>query len=751
MFFKKLNIILFLLIFTNSIFSQNDFYDTDSLREIRISFYDSNWDYLLDSLYIKGDNDRILASVTIDGNFYDSVGVRYKGFSSVSVDRVKNPFNIKLDYVIDGQNHQGFDKLKLANVFQDPSFVREVLSYEVCRKYMPSPKANYANVFINDTLWGLYTNVEAINKDFLVKNYKSKYNPFFKCNPKNIDIQVGGENSNLSQSHGTDSLDYFAYYDQKSNFGWSTLYNLIDTLNNYIDSIDNILNVNRTLWMHALNYAMVNFDSYIGYAQNYYLYYDNAKQWNPIIWDLNMSFGSFRLTDASQLYFNGFDINQAQNMDPLIHHNYISTSPRPLLKKLFENDRHRKMYIAHIRTIIEENFINQDYINRAQFLQNLIDQSVQNDTNKFYSYSDFTSNLNNQVILSTSICPGISQLMDTRSSYLSSYSGYSGEPYISNITTNYQNFVVGGDLWIKAEISNANFAQVQFRFGENERFKSLIMYDDGNHNDGIAGDGVYGCKISNCSNSIDYYVYADNDSAGIFSPKRASFEFYNLTIPIQKGDLVINELMSNNLSVVADKSGKYDDWIELYNKSTYPISTNGLYLSDTLLNLSKWKLPNHVINPDSYYIIWADEDEHQGGKHANFRLSNNGETLILANMDSTVIDSITFISQPNDMSYSRSPNGFGGFTVLTPTFSFSNDFASNVHENTKFSNFIAYPNPFTDKLFVNTKEKYSIRDIFGREVNLNNFNYHETSSWSKGVYFIHLNNKNKQVVKILKI
>ena len=89
MFFKKLNIILFLLIFTNSIFSQNDFYDTDSLREIRISFYDSNWDYLLDSLYIKGDNDRILASVTIDGNFYDSVGVRYKGFSSVSVDRVK--------------------------------------------------------------------------------------------------------------------------------------------------------------------------------------------------------------------------------------------------------------------------------------------------------------------------------------------------------------------------------------------------------------------------------------------------------------------------------------------------------------------------------------------------------------------------------------------------------------------------------------------------------------------------------------
>ena len=44
--------------------------------------------------------------------------------------------------------------------------------------------------------------------------------------------------------------------------------------------------------------------------------------------------------------------------------------------------------------------------------------------------------------------------------------------------------------------------------------------------------------------------------------------------------------------------------------------------------------------------------------HANFCLSNNGETLILA-IDRSY-DSITFISQPNDMSYSRSPNGFGG-------------------------------------------------------------------------------------------
>ena len=45
------------------------------------------------------------------------------------------------------------------------------------------------------------------------------------------------------------------------------------------------------------------------------------------------------------------------------------------------------MYLAHIRTIVSENFTNQSYINRANQMRLLIDAHVQNDTNKFYTYS----------------------------------------------------------------------------------------------------------------------------------------------------------------------------------------------------------------------------------------------------------------------------------------------------------------------------------------------------------------------------
>ena len=467
---RIINVIFFL--YCSNACAQNNFYNIDSIREVRIHFYDSDWDNQLDSLYVQGDNERILADLIIDGSLYDSVGIRYKGFSSVSVNRVKNPFNIKLDYIINGQDHNGVDKLKLSNVYQDPSFIREVLTYEIAGNYLPSAKANYANIYINDTLWGLYTNVQAVNKDFLNDHFGNKYYPFFKCNPENLNVSPGGENANLSDAHGNDSLDYQPYYDIKSDYGWEALYNLIDTLNNYYDSVNKVLNVDRALWMHALNYTLINFDSYIGYGQNYYLYKDKTGQFNPLLWDLNMSFGSFSLTDASSIYFSGFDILEAQNMDPLLHHTQISVSPRPLLRNLFLNERNRKMYLAHIRTIVNENFSNQNYVLRSQYLQNLIDVSVQNDTNKFYSYTDFITNLNNQVALVSADCPGITQLMDSRTTYLSNYTGFSGEPIITNIATSPQNFVVGDDVWITANIIDATDAILGYRFGANMAFKT---------------------------------------------------------------------------------------------------------------------------------------------------------------------------------------------------------------------------------------------------------------------------------------
>ena len=198
-------------------------------------------------------------------------------------------------------------------------------------------------------------------------------------------------------------------------------------------------------------------------------------------------------------------------------------------------------------------------------------------------------------------------------------------------------------------------------------FKKEEMFDDGMHSDGLAGDGIYGCKISNCSNSLDYYLYADNDSAGVFSPVRAAYEYYTIQTTIKQGDLVINEVMSNNVSIVTDNSGKYEDWIELYNPGATSYSLDGFFLTDDFADPLKWKIPDGtLIESEGYLVIWADDYDETPGAiyirpywpwddfttqhyHTNFKLSKTGEQIGLFQGDQT--ESYTLIEEGSFWKY----------------------------------------------------------------------------------------------------
>ncbi|MAX04958.1 MAG: hypothetical protein CMD19_00570, partial [Flavobacteriales bacterium] len=173
------------------------------------------------------------------------------------------------------------------------------------------------------------------------------------------------------------------------------------------------------------------------------------------------------------------------------------------------------------------------------------------------------------------------------------------------------------------------------------------------------------------------------------------------------------------------------------------------FLTDTLGLLHKWALPNYLIPANGYAIIWADEDGGQGDMHANFKLSNLGEQLILTNSDSLVIDSITYFPQFNDISFGRSPNGSGSFSMLTPTFNSNNDFPISVEQI--FNKAMIYPNPFTEILYLEGDERIEVRNFLGQLIYSAEYvRSIQTSDWDAGVYFIYLRNKN-QNLKVIKI
>ncbi len=685
------------------------FYDQGTIQSINVSFSQSNWDALMD-VQKQGAGNYIMAqSVSINGVVFDSVGVKYKGNSTYNANQVKNPWHIELD-TYKSQNYQGFKDIKLSNVSKDPSFLREVLSYDVARKYMDASQSNYANLYVNGNLIGLYTSSEAITKSFVKEKLYSKNNTFIKCNPP---AGAGPNTVDLPglEYLGQDSTDYYDAYELKSAYGWQQLINLSDTLKNTTTSIEDILDIDRALWMLAFDNVLVNLDSYLGgFKQNYYLYRMDNNRFAPIVWDLNESFGKFSMTGTSNLN----STTSKQQMSHLLH---STDAAWPLISKLLAIPTYKKMYLAHVKTIVNENFSNGAYMLKAQSLYNTIDSAVQNDPNKLSTYAQFQSNITTDVNSGGpgpmgGSAPGIQNLMNTRATYLMSRSDFTAvEPSITNVSTSNATPSLGSQVYITAEVSDEDDVYLGIRDSVQAMFSRVPMFDDGMHGDGSVNDGVYGAEVSMTTALKQYYIYAENATIGKFSPVRAEHEYHLLSVGIAPGDLVINEFMASNDGVIADANGDFVDWIELYNASNTIIDLGEYSLSDDLGVPNKYEFPTENLNAGDFKLVWASGDTTKGNDHANFKLSKSGEEVALFKKNGNTHDTIDFmvyLTQTTDVSYGRetdaSPNWV---SFLTSTPDASNGTLS-LEETPAKMTFSLYPNPFAESFLLSNEYNKSI-------------------------------------------
>jgi len=733
---KKVVIILALLCIKFTSFSQ-DVFDV-GVRNIEIFFSEPNWDDTLDVYYANDIGERLVAdSIFIDGVADQNVGIKYKGNSSYNVNNTKNPLSIKLDYVNNGQSIDGYNVLKLSNGFRDPSFVREVLSYEMAREYMPSPKATYAKVTVNGTLIGLYTCVQSIDDDFTNENFYERKGPFFKVD--NTGIQVAGcsPGPNGILKHFTDTNCYKKAYEMESTNDWTELGNFLDTLNNHFTEVENVMDIDRTLWMMAFENLTVCLDGPINsIPHNFYLFKDNNGRFSPLLWDMNMAFGTFT---------NGLPgpvlPSDLQELD--IFHN-INDASNMLTTQVFSSDRYKKMYVAHMRTILNEQFVSNNYSTRASQLQQLIDADVNTDPNTFYSYTEFMDNT------STSVANiiGISELMNVRTSHLQALSEFTAvPPVVTNISTSPTNVSPHSTINITAEITNSNYAYLGYRYTFADKFEKLQMYDDGMHGDGTAGDGFYGATINVDARDVQYYFYAENTDAGIFSPERAEKEYHQLPVV---GGLVINEIMAGNVTAVPDQNGEYDDWVELYNGNSFSLNLNGYYLSDNENELTKWTFPNVTIAANGYLIVWCDTaGNSQTGLHTTYRLSADQEEVYLTDPTNTVIDAVHYVNMIADKGFARVPNGTGAMQYQDHTYNAINQNNTAIVDVNISGNMRVYPNPSNNRIYIlGATESVSVFNMMGQE-----FFYKQEiksidiSNWKNGIYFVKSGNS---VVKIIK-
>ncbi len=138
----------------------------------------------------------------------------------------------------------------------------------------------------------------------------------------------------------------------------------------------------------------------------------------------------------------------------------------------------------------------------------------------------------------------------------------------------------------------------------------------------------------------------------------------------------INEFMADN-DVIESPAGRKNDWIELYNTTSSPVSLAGFFLSDNPENPTKWQFPSGTTIPaNGYLVVWAYDTTFSGALFASWALSKDGEHIRLSDAAQNVVDSVTFGPQVTNRTVARIPNGTGVFTSsCQPTLGMANNCA----------------------------------------------------------------------------
>lgn len=127
---------------------------------------------------------------------------------------------------------------------------------------------------------------------------------------------------------------------------------------------------------------------------------------------------------------------------------------------------------------------------------------------------------------------------------------------------------------------------------------------------------------------------------------------------------VINEFLALNTAgypplenQLLDEDGNSSDWIELCNPSDQSVDLHDWYLTDDPDDLTRWQIPQMVLEPEAFQIIFASgKDRKTPGEpyHTGFGLSGSGFLALVEPDGRTIAHSFSYPAQYGGISYGLS-------------------------------------------------------------------------------------------------
>ncbi len=784
--------LLIVAIVSTSVISAQDagdnFYKNDLLHTIELEFAQPDyWEQMesnFESNFGGSNHIYILGKVTIDGEILDSVGVRFKGFTSYPFEGDKKPFKLDFNEYVDGQRYDGLRKMNLNNGTGDPAFHRDVLCYKMMRDMgVKAPRTSWARVYVNGQYWGLYQTIEQVDKEFLKNNFADAEGNLFKNKGWSFLDWLGANQS-----------EYASIFELKTNKDeddWEGFIQLMNIINNTSDDdfrsmIESHFNVDLFLRTLAVDVATNNWDSFMEHGRNWYMYEDTDGVFHWIPWDYNFALGgTFGFGGSDDCFFfpffyfftNGtgevdfqfagfrtdgclnteykWDFGDGNTSD-LVSPTHIYDTPSIYEVCLTMTDDGQSM--TECRTVdttfdpaLCTTIVNGTAGHPADIVfQEVIESNPNccdfwsgNCENEWQDTNDFINggNGNNFDIDQTNnervLIRRLLNIAEYREQYESYFCTISDE-----VMTEERLFTIMDENRLLIEESVEEDPNNLFNY---QRF--LVDIGAIEETDGLKG--YIKNRITTLSQDVD---------ANITCLPRGEQLFYQ--------EMVINEVVASNDSIggQADPDGGYPDWIEFYNTTDRELDLSGVFLSDDRDDLRKWEFPlNTTIAVDDYLIVWADNDLMQQGLHAAFKLKKEGEGIYLSNGDGSLIDSVYYAEQQTNIGWARIPNGTGDFEFWTTTFDDNNENGISSTENPLASdNLNIFPNPTTG--LVNIKslsgrmEQILVQDASGKALQqetlmLNSYEL-DLSAREAGLYIIQIqlangNTVQERIVKIV--
>ena len=217
--------------------------------------------------------------------------------------------------------------------------------------------------------------------------------------------------------------------------------------------------------------------------------------------------------------------------------------------------------------------------------------------------------------------------------------------------------------------------------------------------------------------------------------------------------IIVNEfLASNETCCGSDIFGSGEDFVELYNYGTAPVNIEGWGFSDSEGSIAT-TAPDTTIPPGGFLILWYT-GETNGFPEIDAKLSSGGETVYGEDSSGTMVFSVSFDAQDEDVSYGRYPDGSDTWQQMNPTPGSTNtNLLSNDNSLYSAPEYFSlgqnYPNPFNPQtqfhydLPKSGNIHLAIYDVLGKEVYTVLNGYQRTGKHN--VLWTGINNKGLQV------